>query len=379
MMDSGFRRNDGSNLDVLSRFFRNISAHPLIRSSALLALGLCLLPLRPAHATNITVGPSLSNTNITSELNNTTNGTTVQFTLDVGGQVEVAFYQVSPVDSSLTLVTAININPASGGAQSVFWNALWPIGIDFGRHDGTFAYQVIPATGTAEPPTGAQSSNFTINSVDIHNLTVTPSFDSNQQPTFPYKISYALAKQANVTVQIYNSSNTLVRTVFTGQQPDETVSSTTVTWDGLKTDGTPAPIGIYISSVTASDPDTKAQAIARTRSFGVSSLAGAAVDAQKLFESNVYVYPNPVRNGQAWFNVLPVRDGAIIHLRIYTITGTLVLDQDITADITAQRPFRWNVTNQSGNKLGRGLYYYVVREDDAQGTLQVTKKMAVLP
>ena len=61
------------------------------------------------------------------------------------------------------------------------------------------------------------------------------------------------------------------------------------------------------------------------------SLAGAAGDPQKLFENNVYVYPNPVRNGQAIFNAIPVRDGATIHLRIYTITGTLVLDQDITS------------------------------------------------
>ena len=355
----------------------------ICHSVRLLPFAVLLLLSRSAHATAITVGPSLTNTSITSESNNATNGTTVQFTLDTAGQVEVDFFQVSPVDSSLSAAlpgASIIKTYASGGSQSIFWNGYWLIGTDFGRHYGRVAYQVTPSSGTAGtalPTTGDPSSYITITSVDIHGLSVAPSLDSNQQPTFPFIISYSLAKAANVTAQIYNSSNTLVRTLIAGQlQADETVSTATVTWDGLKNDGTPAPIGIYISSITATDPTTKDQAIPRSRSFALTSLAGASVtDPQKLFADNVYVYPNPVRNGQATFNVLPVRDGATIHLRIYTITGTLVLDQDITS----QLPFSWNATNQAGNKVGRGLYYYVVREVDSQGTLQTTKKMVVLP
>ena len=102
---------------------------------------------------------------------------------------------------------------------------------------------------------------------------------------------------------------------------------------------------------------------------------------QKAFESGVFVFPNPVRNGQATFQMGAIRAGANLSLKIYTITGTLVFEQSfpgVTAGTSVQIS-NWPVTNQSGHKLGRGLYYYVAREDDATGTLQTVKKLAVIP
>ena len=125
----------------------------------------------------------------------------------------------------------------------------------------------------------------------------------------------------------------------------------------------------------ATDISNGDHATQRTRSVLVASLAGSAGDPQKFFEDNVYVWPNPVRNGVGTFHVLPAHDDATIQLRIYTISGDLVFDKDITG----QAEYPWNVVNQSGAKVGRGLYYYVVREKDSQGTLQTTKKMAVIP
>jgi len=210
---------------------------------------------------------------------------------------------------------------------------------------------------------------------------VTPSLDANHLPTFPYLISYNLAKAAKVTAVVTDSSNTLVSTLITAQkQADETISSATVTWNGMADNGKPVPIGNYTVTVNAADLSSTDQAIPRSKSISVLSLAGAAADPQKLFESNVFVFPNPVRNGQGTFQMEAVRDGANLSLKIYTITGTLVRDQSfpgVPAGNIVQ--FSWDATNQSGNKVGRGLYYYVVREDDATGTLQTVKKMAVLP
>jgi len=359
---------------------KNIAFYGLI--SALLLGG-----AKGAYAIAITGGPTLLGSPVTSEINGLTDGVTVQFTLDSLGSVQINFFQVSPVDSSLTQVASINQSNIPGSTLTrVFWNALWLIGTDFARHNGTFLYQVVPSTngtaGTALPVSGDSSALFTIDSLDIHNLAVTPSRDAAGLPTSPYTITYALAKSARVTATVYDSSDTVIRTIISGQaQAGESVSSATVTWDGLETDGTPAPIGNYTVRVTAADLNTPTNtATPRTAAFSVLSLAGAASNPQKLFEDNVYVFPNPIRNGVGTFHMEAIRDGAILSLKIYTISGDLVRSETFPG-IAAGNSFEylWTATNQSGNKVGRGLYYYVLREEDSAGTLQTVKKLAVLP
>ena len=339
---------------------------------------------RSVYALSFTAGPTLTHTNISAETIGAATGTAVNFTLDTDAQAAITFFTVSPVDSSLTSVATIFKNASANTPTSVFWSGLWPIGVDLGRHDGTFAFHVAASTTGATvdaPPDGDPTSFFQITSVDIHNLKVTPSLDASHQPTFPYVISYALAKGARVTATVSNTSGVVVRTLISAQpQADETVSSVTVSWDGLGNDGKPVSIGNYGVTVSASDLNTGDQAIPRTSSFTVTSLAGAAANPQKLFEDNVFVYPNPVRNGLGTFQMEAVREGANLSLKIYTLTGDLVREQSFpgvaAGNITT---FNWDATNQAGRKVGRGLYYYVAREEDSQGTLQTVKKMAVLP
>jgi len=360
-----------------------MNKHPFTFAICHLPFAMLLLLARPALAQTITAGPSLTNANISTESNVATSGTTVQFTLDGCEQAEVDFF-----DSSSNKIATIikNVTSSCTSQQSVFWGAQWLIGSDLGRHDGTFSYQVTPSTGsntgTPLPATGDPSSFFTITSVDIHSLVVKPSVSATGAATFPYTISYDLAKAANVTATIANSSNTVVRTLLNNQQQAaESVSTITVTWNGLSDLGNPVPIGVYTLTLNASDPAIAgSSATTRTQTIVVQSLAGAPGDPQALFESNTYVYPNPVRNGQGTFQLEAIRDGANLSLRIYTITGTLVLEQKYYGlSAGTVETFPWTVTNQAGNKLGRGLYYYVVREDDSVGTLQTVKKMAILP
>ena len=364
----------------------------LIKSSFLFAGLLCLTPLRSAHALTIS-GVTFSQSPVTFETGGIPSGTTIGFTLDQSGLVQVAvncgIQNFGDTGTNVANLSQLFSPPFTGpgGTCQIFWPGLWLIGGDNGRNATTCDFALTFSTtsisgSSSTTPSPAPTNLVTLNSVDIHNVSVTPSVSATGAATSPYIIGYSLAKAANVSITITNSSSATVRTLLKNQpQVSEAVVSTiTLAWDGLADSGNPVPLGVYTLSINAADPAVSgSSAIPRTRPIVVQSLAGATGDPQQLFESNVYVYPNPVRNGQAFFNVLPVRDGATIHLRIYTITGTLVLDQDITGDITAQHVFKWYVTNQSGNKVGRGLYYYVMREDDSQGTLQVTKKMAVLP
>ena len=352
----------------------------LIKSYCLFTAMLCLTPLRPAHAQTIS-GVTLSQSPVTFETGGVPNGTTISFTMDEPGLVQIAV-NCGIVNAGDTGTNVANLSKNASASDSIFWNGLWLIGGDYGRQStsqlGTVCNFTLTLSTNGASSTPFTSPTVTLNSVDIHNVLVTPSVSATGAATFPYTINYSLAKLANVTVTIINSSSTTVRTLLKNQQQvsEAQVSTMTLTWDGLADSGSPVPLGLYTLTINATDPVVSgSSAIPRTRTISVQSLAGAAGDPQQLFENNVYVYPNPVRNGQAFFNAVPVRDGATIHLRIYTITGTLVLDQDITN----QLPYPWHATNQSGNKVGRGLYYYVMREDDSQGTLQVTKKMAVLP
>src|SRR6185437_15660126 len=151
-------------------------------------------------------------------------------------------------------------------------------------------------------------------------------------------------------------------------------------WDGLMDNGRPVTLGLYTCSIDAVDPDpmSKDAAIERTQTLAVTSLATGGQDPKALFEKNAYVYPNPIRVGQGTFQFEAVRDGASISLKIYTLTGDLVRSEEFTLPTGALGTFIWDATNQAGRKVGRGLYYYVLRETDSQGTLQVVKKVAVI-
>jgi len=314
------------------------------------------------------------------------NGTSIGFTIDTPGEVQVNiaggvqnFGDPGTTVATLTQFYSSGVFPQT---ESIFWNGLWLIGGDLGRIDGNYQFTLTLSTtgGSFTTPVPA-SPQVTINSVDIHSVSVAPSLDANGSPVAPYRIQYNLAKQAAVSVSVVNSSNTLVRTVISNKvQFAESISSVTVNWDGLDNSGNPVPIGIYTVQINATDPNNNDHATMRSRQIGVTSLAGAASNPQQLFEQNVFVYPNPVRNGQGTFQFLTIRDGATIFLKIYTLSGTLVFEKEFDNVATGNViSFPWNVTNQAGNKLGRGLYYYVAREQDPAGTLQTIKKMAVLP
>jgi len=353
--------------------------------TALLVLFASFLALTPAHALLIS-GVTFTPSTIATETSGLTTGTSISFTIDTPGAVQVSvvggvqnFGDAGIPVATLTQFYAPGAYPQT---ETIFWNGLWLIGGDLGRIDGSYQFTLTLTTTTGSFTTPSPPSpQVTMTSVDIHNVSVTPSLDAGGNPIAPYVIKYDLAKQAAVTVSVLNSSGTLVRTIIPNKvEYAESVSSVTVNWDGLQNNGSPAPIGVYTVQIQATDQTNGDQAIPRTRQIGVLSLAGAASDPQKLFEQNAFVYPNPVRNGQGIFQFESIRDGATISLKIYTLTGTLVLDESFSLPSAGTlQTFTWNAANQSGHKVGRGLYYYVVRESDPVGTLQTVKKMAVLP
>ena len=319
--------------------------------------------------------------------------TSITYTLDNTAPVnniEIDVYHlkdVSDVPGPTNQVLGLPQTGVAGGmSHTVPWDALWAVQGNNGRQDGLFKV-ILTDLGTSA--TFAISTFLNITSVDIHGVTSTPSFDANQNPALPYIITYALAKDCLVTIQVVDTLGNVVRTLANNApQFGELVKpSNTILWDGLNDNGRPVPPAIYTVKINAKDPLTTDVAIQRTATATLQSLANLNSDPQQTFQTNAFVYPNPVRSGNAatacgspaCFQFLAVRPNANITLKIYTIDGTLVRSESFGGLTTGNIvTFNWDATNQSGKTLGRGLYYFVAREEDEAGTLQTVKKMAII-
>lgn len=109
----------------------------------------------------------------------------------------------------------------------------------------------------------------------------------------------------------------------------------------------------------------------------------ASESPQQDFESNTFAYPNPVTGNSATFSIYsPFKARAT--LRLFTISGELVLDKDFgeiaPSFQSGPTTFVWGKTNASGRTVGRGLYFAVFRLDETEGgrsVLQTVKKVLV--
>ncbi len=346
-----------------------------------------LLTLAAAKAHALTISAfSLSNTTINAETTGTQTGTTVQFTLDGGpSNVTINIYRtVNGTDN--TLVHTIETAGLSAGANTVFWNGLWLIDGENARINGNYRFTIDASSTGATATMVTIGSLLQINSVDIHNISIQSSRDSNQNAAPPYTINYRLAKNALVTARVRNSAGATIRTLALnqaglGEDFDSSSGpvSNVLTWNGLGDDGHPVSNDVYTLILDATDTGNSDRATTRSRTMALQSVASAGADSQKLFEDNTFLYPNPIRAGSATIQMQAVRSGASLSLKIYTIAGDLVRDEHFDGIAAGNIvSYAWDVTNQSGHKLGRGLYFYVVREKDSEGTLQTVKKMAVI-
>jgi flagellar hook assembly protein FlgD len=338
-----------------------------------------------AHAAVIQTA-TLSNFSIPFENGGTPTGSTITYTLTGTGtaNVEIDIFRlknVSDTPSAENQVAAIQQANVSTGTFSVFWSGLWLLGDDNGRQNGNFQVIVNADAGGSSKTNFVISPLLQITSVDIHSVTVLPSTDAGGNPVLPYVITYSLAKNSQVTMVVKDTLGTIVRTLIANKaQFGEDVRANKQTWDGLDNNGLPVPLGVYIVQIDAHDSLSADVATTRTRTASIQSLASLNTDPKQRFETNAFVFPNPVRGGTATFQALAVRNNATISIKVYTIAGDLVREESRDGLVTAALvSIPWNADNQAGRKVGRGLYYVVFREVDEEGTLQTVKKIAVIP
>lgn len=226
------------------------------------------------------------------------------------------------------------------------------------------------------------------------------------------RILYQVSETMKVSVKIYRPG-----TVFDGNgnpSPPEAVSlvkrivgvrpartQITEVWDGLDLRLAGVPDGNYKFTIVAS---TDMNAI-ETRTGNVINYLALAEDRplddiavvrnlsenpEGEFEKYSYVYPNPVAGDTANIVIFsPFQARA--RLKIYTLSGDLVLDKDFGEQTANEyvdggsaaggvKCFAWNRTNSAGRRVARGVYYALIRLESSDGSrnvLQSVKKFLI--
>ncbi|MFI5360662.1 MAG: hypothetical protein ACHQ49_01730 [Elusimicrobiota bacterium] len=166
-------------------------------------------------------------------------------------------------------------------------------------------------------------------------------------------------------------------------------------WDGTDFKLMPVPDGTYrfkivgstdsaaIDSVTGNVLVPSELADDRLTDDLPSTTNGATTNPAADFETNTFIYPNPVSGPSGTFSIYSPYQ-ADIKLSLYTIAGQLVLSQDFGSQPASYQngplTWVWNKVNQSGRPVARGLYYAVIRIEETLGggnVLQTVKKVLI--
>ncbi len=220
------------------------------------------------------------------------------------------------------------------------------------------------------------------------------------------QIFYQVSETMKVAVKIYRpgtvfdptgvpippESVSLVKRIV-GVRP--ALSQITETWDGtdlrlgVATDGTYKFKVVGSTDITAIDNLTGnvLNSAALSADQLVNDLAvvrDGSLSPKSDFETNTYVYPNPVAGDSANFVIFSPFQG-IVTMKLYTMNGDLVLEKNFgetAADqyVLGPNGFVWNRQNQAGRRVARGVYYAVIRVEETlggQSVLQTVKRILI--
>jgi len=236
----------------------------------------------------------------------------------------------------------------------------------------------------------------------IYDLAVTPLRSDSSGAVIAYQVSEPM----KVAIKIYKpgtifdssgnpsppESVSLVRRIV-GIRPGRTQIQDT--WDGRDFRLSQVPDGTYrfkiVASTDANSIDSitgnvlQPTALAEDRLTDDLPVAtnGASSNPEADFANNTFMYPNPVTGPSATFSIFNPFHGKVL-LRLYTISGQLVLSQDFGDQPASFQngpiTFVWSKVNQGGRSVARGLYYALIRVEETEGgatVFQTVKKVLV--
>jgi type VII secretion-associated serine protease mycosin len=171
-----------------------------------------------------------------------TSTATIKYTVSEDANVSINIYNADDI-----LVRTLYQAATTAGAKSIVWNGKNDAGalVD----DGVYTYKInaVDFDGNAsEEASGTIATDRTAPSVT--NVSVSPATIAVGGST---TIGYTVSEASKVTIAVYTSTNSLVRTIQSGVQQD--AGSYTATWNGTKSTNIAAAAGTYTVKITVID------------------------------------------------------------------------------------------------------------------------------
>ena len=239
-----------------------------------------------------------------------------------------------------------------------------------------------------------------VDELRIYDVAVTPIAQGSNAAIINYQVSETM----KTSLKIYKPGTTfdaagnpsppepisLVR-FLSGVKPART--QITDNWDGRDFKLSLLPDGNYRFKLVASTDTASIDTITGNVVAGASLAddliiadvpiirSGQGSNLHADFNSNTFIYPNPVSGSQATFNIfVPVQ--ADVSVKLFTLAGDLVYDRFFgnQPDSYNNGPvvFTWNRVNTANRRLAPGVYFMLVRETETKGgqsVYQTVKKI----
>ena len=85
--------------------------------------------------------------------------------------------------------------------------------------------------------------------------------------------------------------------------------------------------------------------------------------------SIISAYPNPF-NAYSTIRFKTVQKGNII-IRIYNLTGQLLLNKELIAESIGENKWIWNGLSDSGSLVGSGIFFLQLFDDNTSSTIKI--------
>ncbi|MFH1714776.1 MAG: IPT/TIG domain-containing protein [Elusimicrobiota bacterium] len=297
---------------------------------------------------------------------------------------KAAFTTLNVLNSSGTVVRDLGMQLGKSGANAFSWDGRDSSGKNVARD----VYTIRIDAYDESIPTDRAYSKYVKVSVDQLKV-VDVQISTLKAINSPAKIQFIPAETMNITVTIYEPGTEIkngvpvtpgkvVKTMTTYLEKGTTFYTE---WDGKDSKGNTLIDGDYVLVITG--VDSFGSSISEPIVRSISVLRAGDINARKqMFEENSYVYPNPVRT--AVNSSVKIRyslnRAAGLRLQIFDIMGDVIYQASKDSLSVAESEFIWDVKNDSGRDVARGLYIYVLeaKEYESGEVLRVSKKIMVI-